>query len=281
MKKIILIDNLGQLNSTLEFTDAYLIGIKDMCVNTIFSVDLDELKSISNKLKKENKELFILLNKNFHNSDIETLKEILINLNKLDIKGIFYSDVAVIQLKEELSLNYDLVWAAEHATTNYNTINYWYNFGAKYTFISSDITYDNIMEIKNNTKSKLIVPVFGYLPMFVSRRHIVKNYLDYFKLNDNSKINYIEKENKIYPIVDNKLGTFVYSNNILNGVNYYKNLEKENIDYALFNGFNINTEDLIEVLKIYSGKSNKNINSLFENLDEGFLNKETIYRVKK
>lgn len=281
MKKIILIDNLGQLNSTLEFTDAYLIGIKDMCVNTIFSVDLDELKSISNKLKKENKELFILLNKNFHNSDIETLKEILINLNKLDIKGIFYSDVAVIQLKEELSLNYDLVWAAEHATTNYNTINYWYNFGAKYTFISSDITYDNIIEIKNNTKSKLIVPVFGYLPMFVSRRHIVKNYLDYFKLNDNSKINYIEKENKIYPIVDNKLGTFVYSNNILNGVNYYKNLEKENIDYALFNGFNINTEDLIEVLKIYSGKSNKNINSLFENLDEGFLNKETIYRVKK
>lgn len=281
MKKIILLDNLEQLNFTLEFTDAYLIGIKDMCVNTTFSVDLNELKSISNKLKKGNKELFILLNKNLHNSDIETLKEILINLNKLDIKGIFYSDVAVIQIKEELNLNYDLVWAAEHATTNYNTINYWYNFGAKYTFISSDITYDNIIEIKNNTKSKLIVPVFGYLPMFVSRRHIVKNYLDYFKLNDNSKINYIEKENKIYPIVDNKLGTFVYSNNILNGVNYYKNLEKENIDYALFNGFNINTEGLIEVLKIYSGKSNKNINSLFENLDEGFLNKETIYRVKK
>lgn len=281
MKKIILIDNLVQLNSTLEFTDAYLIGIKDMCVNTLFSVDLDELKDISNKLKKENKELFILINKNLHNNDIEALKEILINLNKLDIKGLFYSDVAVIQLKEELSLNYDLVWAAEHATTNYNTINYWYNFGAKYTFISSDITYDNIIEIKKNTNSKLIVPIFGYLPMFVSRRHIVKNYLDYFKLKDNSKINYIEKEDKIYPIVDNKLGTFVYSNNILNGVNYYKNLEKENIDYALFNGFNIDTEDLIEVLKIYSEKSNKDINSLFKNLDEGFLNKETIYRVKK
>ena len=281
MKKIILIDNLVQLNSTLEFTDAYLIGIKDMCVNTLFSVDLDELKDISNKLKKENKELFILINKNLHNNEIEKVKESLIYLNKLDIKGIFYSDVAVIQLKEELSLNYDLVWAAEHATTNYNTINYWYEFGAKYTFISSDITYDNIIEIKKNTNSKLIVPIFGYLPMFVSRRHIVKNYLDYFKLKDNSKINYIEKEDKIYPIVDNKLGTFVYSNNILNGVNYYKNLEKENIDYALFNGFNINTEDLIEVLKIYSGKSNKDINSLFETLDEGFLNKETIYRVKK
>ena len=281
MKKIILIDNLVQLNSTLEFTDAYLIGIKDMCVNTLFSVDLDELKDISNKLKKENKELFILINKNLHNNEIEKVKEILIYLNKLDIKGIFYSDVAVIQLKEELSLNYDLVWAAEHATTNYNTINYWYEFGAKYTFISSDITYDNIIEIKKNTNSKLIVPIFGYLPMFVSRRHIVKNYLDYFKLKDNSKINYIEKEDKIYPIVDNKLGTFVYSNNILNGVNYYKNLEKENIDYALFNGFNIDTEDLIEVLKIYSEKSNKDINSLFKNLDEGFLNKETIYRVKK
>ena len=156
MKKIILIDDLDQMQFTLEYVDAYLIGIKDICVNTTFSVDLDELKDISDKLKKESKELFILLNKNLHNSDIEKVKEILIHLNELNIKGLFYSDVAIISLKEELDLNYDLVWAAEHATTNYNTINYWYEFGAKYTFVSSDITCENIIDIKKNTNSNYI-----------------------------------------------------------------------------------------------------------------------------
>ena len=36
---------------------------------------------------------------------------------------------------------------------------------------------DNILEIRKNTQVKLMVNIFGYLPMFVSKRHIVKNYL--------------------------------------------------------------------------------------------------------
>ena len=56
--------------------------------------------------------------------------------------------------------------------------------------------------------------------MFVSKRHLIKNYLEYFHLSDNSKINYIEKEDKIYPIIDDNISTSVYSNNILNGIKY-------------------------------------------------------------
>lgn len=281
MKKMLLANNYEQIKESINYVDAYLIGLKDMCVNTTYTLTLNQLESINDFLKKENKELFILVNKSMHNKDIEVLKDILVNLNKLNIKGIFYSDVAIVELNKKLNLNYDLVWAQEHSTTNYNTINYWYSFGVKYTYVSSDITHTDIINIKKNSKSKLIVPIFGYLPMFVSYRHIVKNYLNYFNLKDDSIINYMEKENKIYPIVDNKEGTFVYSNNILDGLKYYDEFESNNIDYILFNGFDIDNDKLIEVLKIYNNKSTKKINSLFENIDTGFLDRETIYRVKK
>lgn len=281
MKKMLLANNYEQIKESINYVDAYLIGLKDMCVNTTYTLTLNQLESINDFIKKENKELFILVNKSMHNKDIEVLKDILVNLNKLNIKGIFYSDVAIVELNKKLNLNYDLVWAQEHSTTNYNTINYWYSFGVKYTYVSSDITHTDIINIKKNSKSKLIVPIFGYLPMFVSYRHIVKNYLDYFNLKDDSIINYMEKENKIYPIVDNKEGTFVYSNNILDGLKYYDEFESNNIDYILFNGFDIDNDKLIEVLKVYNNKSTKNINSLFENIDTGFLDRETIYRVKK
>ena len=63
-----------------------------------------------------------------------------------------YSDVCFINLKNELGLNYDLIWSQEHLTTNYGTINFWQEYGVNYTYISPDITLNEILEIKQNTK---------------------------------------------------------------------------------------------------------------------------------
>ena len=172
------------------------------------------------------------------------------------------------------------MWSQEHLTTNYETMNFWNSYGVKYTYVSSDITLKEIEEIKKKSKCKLIVPIFGYIPIFTSKRHVVKNYLDNFNLKNNSKTNYIEKENKLYPIVDNKEGTVVYSSHILNGYDEYKKLE--DIDYFTLNSFNIESDKFINVLKMYKEKKVKEekIDKLFENIDKGFLYKETIYKVK-
>lgn len=126
------------------------------------------------------------------------------------------------------------------------------------------------------------MPIFGHLPMFISFRHGVKNYLKTFNLNDNSKINYIEKENKIYPIIDNELGTVCYGSNILNGI---KESLDMNVDYKVINSFNIS--NITEVIKLFKNVNRENVeeyftklNSLFTNTDSGFLNKKTIYKVK-
>ena len=129
-----------------------------------------------------------------------------------------------------------------------------------------------------------MINLFGYLPMFVSKRHIVKNYLDYFKLNDNSKVNYMEKEDKVYPIIDNSIATEVYSNNILNGIKY----SLINIDYIILNSFNIELDKFISVVKMFKSVNKENIdeyndkiNSMFTNVDNGFLEQKTIYKVKR
>jgi hypothetical protein len=130
---------------------------------------------------------------------------------------------------------------------------------------------------------KLMVPIFGYLPMFVSKRHAVRNYLDYFNLKDNSDINYLTKEAKVYPIVDNENGTTVYSSSILNGIG--ETLRLSNIDYLVLNSFNIGN-DFKKVVKMFKKVDENNINDytnkvdqLF-NSDRGFLYSRTIYKVK-
>ena len=271
--------NIDEINKTKDLVDGFIIGIKDMSVNAnMYIEDLNILKNI-------NKDIFICLNKNMHNGDLDKLKEILIELNKYNIKGVLYYDVAVLSLYKSLDLNYDLVWAQEHLTTNLSTINYWNDFGVNYTYLSSDITEDEIIEISKSTKSKLIVNLFGYLPMFVSKRHIVKNYLEYFKLDDNSSVNYMTKESKTYPIIDNNTGTSVYSANILNGITTSLNID---VDYIVLNSFDIELDKFISVIEMFRSVNSDNateyeekINNMFSNVDNGFLNTKTIYKVKK
>jgi len=271
--------NIGEIEKTKHLVDGFIIGIKDMSVNA--NMYIEDL----NMLKKIDKDIFISLNKNMHNSDLNKVKEILLELNKYNIKGVLYYDIGVLSIYKSLDLNYDLVWSQEHLTTNYSTINYWNKLGVNYTYLSSDITEEEIIEITKNTKSKLIVNLFGYLPMFVSKRHIVKNYLEYFKLNDNSSVNYMTKESKIYPIIDNSLGTIVYSNNILNGINTSLKID---VDYIVLNGFNIDVDKFISVIEMFKTVNSDNvsmyeekINNMFINTSNGFLNTKTIYKVKK
>lgn len=283
MSKILTIpSSLSEIEKTKNLVDGFIIGIKDMCVNTNFCIDITELDLLN---KINDKDIFISLNKNMHNKDLELVKELLINLNNYNIKGILYYDVGILNIYNNLDLNYDLVWSQEHLTTNYNTINYWNSKGVNYTYISSDITEEEIIKITEKSKCKLMVNLFGYLPMFVSKRHIVKNYLEYFNLSDNSNINYIYKEDKTYPIIDTNIGTQVYSNNILNGIKTSLNID---IEYIILNSFNIELEKFINVINLFKSvnkdnvdKYNKKINDMFINVDYGFLNTKTIYRVKK
>lgn len=277
MTKLMLIPNEKELDDDV---DAYLLGIENLSVNMQVYFTLEEIKKL-----KTDKEIFISLNKNMHSKDIGILKKTLIELSKINIKGIFFYDIGVLNIVKELKIDIPLVCAQEHMTTNYETINFWYENKVEYTQLSEELKEEEIIKIKKNTKSKLIVPLFGYFPMFVSRRHLKENYLKQFNLNDKSKINYIEKENKIYPLVDEKVTT-VYTNAYLNGIKEYVNLK--DIEYALINSFLIEKEKIKKIIKLFKNANENNkqeyyqeiSNILDNNVDTFFLHKDTVYKVK-
>lgn len=282
MKLILIPKTIDEINKTKDLVDGFIIGIENLSTNLPSYFSLSTLKEI---LKITNKEIFVSLNKNMHSKDLPILKATLLELEKLNIEGILYYDVSVVNMKQELNLKKDLVWNGEHLVTNSISCEFWHNEGVNYAYLSSDITKEEILKIGEETNMTLMMNIFGYVPIFTSYRHLVKNYLKTFNLVDNSKINYIEKEGKKYPIVDNE-NTTVYSNNILNTLNEY--LEFDKIEYGVINSFNIDDELIIEVIKMFKEVNNKNINEYnekiskyFSNIDNGFLNKETIYKVVK
>ena len=287
MKIMIMPNSLSMLEKNVGKYDAVMIGIESLSINMPRYFSYEQFVDMYNFCKGNNIEVFVSLNKNMHNKDLMSLKEMMFKLDKLDIAGIMYYDIAVVNIRLENNLKTPLVWGQEHLTTNPLTSNFWNSFGSKYTLVSGEITKEEILEMKKNSLSKLIVTVFGYLPMFVSERHLVKNYLKTFDLRDSSKINYIENNGNIYPIIDNSLGTIAYSAHVLNGINEVAEFKENGVDYILLNPYLIEEDKFEMVLNLFNNVNSDNVSEYSKQIEEnfdcdnGFLNKETIYKVKK
>ena len=277
MKKLLMPSSIKQIKETISLVDGYILSLKNFSVNAPFYFELDEIINI---LEKKEKEIFISINKNITESSLTKLETILNKLSKYDINGIMYADASIVEINNRLNKKFNLIWSNEHVTTNYNTINFMSQFNVKGVLVSPELTLREIKEIKENTNVKCFAYIFGYLPMFISFRHTIQNYYDFSNNGKQKGIHKIYKEEKYYPIIDNKNGSEAYSNFILNGLNEYKELSKINFEYGIFNSLLVDDDKLKQVLEIFDNGKKEEIDSLFSNTDTGFFYKETVYKVK-
>ena len=111
MKKIV-IPSKDNISLVAPLCDGFLLGIKNLSVNLPCSFTIEEVIEMMNQYPE--KEFFISVNKNMHQEDLPLLKEVLLKLEEMPIKGIFYYDVSVVEYKQEYALKHDLVWNQEH-----------------------------------------------------------------------------------------------------------------------------------------------------------------------
>ena len=286
MKLLVKVNN-QELSKYLEFTNSFLYGLKNYSID-YYELSIDEIKDLLNKYK--NIELFISINKNIFNKDLDDLKNKLRELSKLNIKGILFYDLSILSIVKELDLNIDLVYHQTHMVTNYNICDFYNKLGVKYGYLSSEITCDEMIEISNKTKMDLMVYFIGHQIISHSKRKLVSNYYQHINKENNNKINIIKERNKDtkYYIEENSLGTNILTGDILNGSKAFIEL-KDIISYGILDDNYIDEDIFIKVLEIYSKYLNKEIddNSFINNVEklignyDGFFFTKTIYKVKK
>lgn len=261
--------------------DGFVLPIKDYSVDYRNYYTLDEIKSIVNRT---NKKIFVVMNKMMENSDIENIKNILIELDKINIYGIFFYDLSIIQLKKELNLNVNLVWNNTHMVTNYSACNYYYEEGCKYSYLSNEITLDDILLMNKNSKSSLIFMLLGYPVASFSKRKLVSN--------SNFKDSIIISEDvskQKYIVFEDKNGTTFKYNKIRNNSICLKELLNNNLPFVYLIEDDIDHDKFIDGLNLTSNfinntiDNNKYVSSMKElfGSDTGFLYRKTIYKVTK
>lgn len=276
--------------------DGFAIAIEGFSQNFNYYVKESKLKNVVDMLNENDKKAYIMLNKVYYDNQIDDLKRLLKKINKLNIEAVIFSDIAIFNIVKENNLNINLIWHNK-LVTNSKSINFLEKRGLHGYFTTPEITLNEFIKIRRNTSLKAFIKLFGYTNMATSSRSLISNYFKYTKINNdpNKKYYMYEKINKeFYPIIETDVTNF-FSSKVLNGIMEYKKIIDKKIDCMIYlDDYLISKNAFYNVLEAFMALKNhpydkkfalklkKVIDSnLFNNTDNGFLNKKTIVKVKK
>lgn len=248
MKYITTLVNLEQLNNSSSF---YVAG------NKKYSVKLPAYFDVS--IVEKHDDLYISINKIFHNDELSDLENYLKYLKNKKIRGIFFSDFAVFSICARLNMLDLLIYDPNTLITNYKELEF-FEGKIKGVVISPFISLEELKEFKSD-KLELFFLGNGRINLFYSKRKLIGNYCKYHEIDDSFKNDKLLLKEELrpdyyYPIVEDENGTFVYSPYIYSCLDLESELP--NIDYLII--------DLVYDKEFIKG----------DNL--GFLNRNIVYR---
>ena len=264
--------------------DGLILAIKDYAVESNTYFTLEEIKNISDSFSGE---IFVKLNKNLMNDDIPFVKDILVQLDKMNITGVFFYDLAVLELKRELNLNIDLVWNQTHMVNNYKTCNYYYSKGVKYALLGKEITLDEILEIIDLSDITSMVEVVSKPSVAFSKRKLVSNYYKDMGIDGSKEIIVNEKVSNLnFYIKEDSNGTVFFLDLITNCTGITRDLYDNGCSYIIMREYGIdNFRELVNDTMEYIKDSCSDLSYVLKYKKLGdstnFFFKKTIYRVKK
>ena len=273
-------------NKSFKNADAFLFGLKGF--STLEEeISLEELNSFSKK------EVFLSIDKNMFNSDLEELEKILLKIDNYNASGILFYDLSVLSISKRYGIKTPLIWNQNYLVTNYKTCNFYEKEGVSGAVIPSVITSSEIVDICKNTNFDIFVPMFGYQMMALSKRMLVTNYFEYIGEENDRKVNYMIEGDDKYPILESKIGSKIYTKDILNGIRYINTLKKCGVKYIILDSFMIEDDVFKKVSCFFERavnddlsdaeliKMEKEIKSMVSNSSTLFFDKKTVFKVKK
>ncbi len=266
--KLIVVPNKTEeiVNILKKDIEGIIVGVTSL---SIYKVTLS-LPEIEKLVKTTTKKIIVAMNKMLHNEDIPIVEETLKALDKINCSKILFYDLAVLNIAKRLQLKLELIYSPEHLNTSVASNNFYYTQGIHNVLISSDITYQEILEIKKKTKMQVYYTIYGCLPIFYSRRKLISNYFTYINIQKKGNNYYITNNNLKYLIKESDYGTIIYSPciSLLNEIDKLKDIDYYIIDLSF--------ETNIRIIDYFISQKRSD-----ENLYTGFFDKETIYKLKE
>ncbi len=265
-KILILINNLEDIKEYEK------LGIKNFAIYLKnFSVFYEKSYTLKDIINIDN--VFIVINKILSTKMLEDLKKELKKVPK-NIKGFIISDLGIYDFLK--TKNKNIILNLRHFGTNHESINAFLDLGFNSYILANELTFLECKKIVSNLKKPIILEILSHNQVSYSKRNLITNYNDYYNESLNNLI--IIKDNisnQSFMVKEEENATIFLTEKIYNGT---KLLDIDsNVLFYFINTTLISKEIIVNLIKAI--KNNKKIRIPLSN--SGFLNKKTIYKVKR
>jgi putative protease len=260
-KRYLIIPNDKKMNEYNN--DSFILPLKDFSVGFDVYFNTDEINELSSVYN-----VSVIINKFIHEKDLDFIKKLLLKLD--NIKYFFVEDFSLINYisKEKIVLY------PNHIISNYYSVNYLNELGFNNLVVSNELTIDELIEIKENTKSNLFYTLISKNNLMYSKRELLTNYYDNYKINDRSNKIIVNEEVSNHELIikEEEKATTIFNNKIFCANKYLDKLDGYNF---IVNLSNIDDKSKKTIL------DNLNKKDLYKLIDSDyyFLENRIVYKV--
>ncbi len=268
MELLVTLSDINKLNKyTRGNIDGLLFG-GPLCLR--FSYTLKEIENINAYCLKEKLKRYVVIDAFISENDRVVINDYLEFLKRLDVDGIYFTDLGVINIANSMGLANKLIYDPDTLLTNSLDVNFFTRQGIG-TVLARELSFEEVENIVKHNPDKCDMQVFGHLKMSYSKRQFMTNYFKYIgKEADvlNKRTIRLVEENRNYklPIIEDKYGTRIYSDYVLLMYKQYLDL-KPYLKRAIVDDMFIDKHELtLAVLRDYKRVSKMNVDFLGENI---------------
>lgn len=227
-----LLVTLSNKEDLLELSELDIDGvIFGSLFSSRYNYSYEDFLDTVNKVKSLNLKVYVSVDTFISEDDIEELYIYFEELNKLNVDGIYYNDLAVLEVAKTYGMADILIYDGGPMLTNSLDIESYLGLGIDSVVLARELTMSETIDIISQHLHKLDMQVFGHLRMSTSKRKFLSNYFefinsDYNPLNKDSITIVEEKRDYRLPIKETKYGTNIYSDFILESIEEMPYLRK-------------------------------------------------------
>lgn len=246
MELLVTLRKKSLLDKITSTVDGIIIG---RCFTSAYNSSLEEIKDIVEYCHEYSLKCYIAMDNFISEDDLETLDAYLAFLRELDVSGIYFHDLGVIERAIPYGLLPKLIYDGKTVLCNTLDTAFMLNLGIASAVISRELTLPEVRHIVQNNSGKIDMQIFGHLRLSYSRRKFLTNYFnqigkDYDYLNKETLKLVEEKRDYALPIMEDDQGTMIYSDYIFEMFRELCEL-KEDLRAGIVDTLFIEDEDLI------------------------------------
>ena len=130
--------------------------------------DLDTLKEAVEYVHEKRKKIYITLNIIPQNKDFEGLSDYIKYLGELFIDGVIVADPGIFSLVRELTPDLKISMSTQANNTNWRSVKFWYELGAKRVVLARELGLEEIREIRRQVPESMEIETFVHGAMCIS-----------------------------------------------------------------------------------------------------------------